>query len=71
MGIGGWYHTVMAGVNLLCGNVPGAAIEAGAALKSYAVGKALEPIMEPVKETLGEWVGETCDPDIVDNIPYL
>lgn len=71
MGIGTWYHTGLAVFNLVTGNLPGVAVEAGAALKSYGMGKIMEPILEPVKETLGDWVGETCDPDIVDNLPYL
>lgn len=71
MGIGTWYHAGLAVVNLLTGNVPGTLVETCAAIKSYGMGKIMEPIIEPIKETLGDWVGETCDPDIVENFPYF
>jgi len=71
MGIGTIFHGSVALFGLLTGNLPLAAAEGGRAISGYALGKALEPITEPIKEVLGDWVGETCDPDIVDNLPYL
>ena len=67
MGIG----TIIGGIEAAIGVVtlnPTLIVDGGRrALTSYVVGQALEP----VKEVVGEWVGETCDPDIVDCIPGL
>lgn len=71
MGIGTIIHGGTAIISLLTGNIPLALAEGGKAISGYALGKALEPITEPIKEVLGDWVGETCNPDIVDNLPYL
>lgn len=71
MGIGVIIGTAEAVIGISTGN-PALAVEgAERAVRSYLTGELLSPITEPLKEVLGDWVGETCDPDIVENLPYL
>ena len=71
MGIGTIYHIGAATFHLAYGDVPMALAEGGAAIKSYAMGELLSPITEPLKDYFFDGVEATCNPDIVDNIPFL
>lgn len=71
MGIGTIFHVGAAAFHLAYGNIPMALIEGGSALKSYAIGELLSPITEPLKEYFFESVEATCDPDVVDSLPFL
>ena len=68
MGIGTIYHIGAATFHLAYGNVP---MALAAAIKSYAMGELLSPITEPLKDYFFDGVEATCNPDIVDNIPFL
>ena len=71
MGIGTIYHIGAAAFHLAYGNVPMASAEGVSAAKSYAMGELLSPVTEPLKEYFFDGVEATCDPDIVDNLPFL
>lgn len=71
MGIGTIYHTGAAVFHLTYGNVPMALAEGISAVESYAMGEFLAPITEPIKEYFFDGVEATCEPDIVENIPFL
>ena len=71
MGIGTIHHLGAAFVHAAYGNYPMALAEGASAAKSYAMGELLSPITEPLKEYFFDGVEATCDPDIVDNLPFL
>ena len=71
IGLGTAYHAGLAVFSLCTGNAPMFLTESVAALKSYAMGELLAPVTEPLKEAFLDGVEETCDPDIVDSLPFL